>query len=98
MRSFRGHAITDPAAGLFAFNLRITEITSMENSFSFSPLWREISIAKKVDPALKPLHGIILQRALRDIPLPELESKKLQTEGMYYTVLLALTLTLSRHS
>ncbi|KAL6361293.1 hypothetical protein LRP88_04760 [Fusarium phalaenopsidis] len=54
----------------------------MENSFSFSPLWREISLAKRVDPALKPLHGIILQRALRDIPLPELEGKKLQTEDL----------------
>ncbi|KAI8675396.1 hypothetical protein NCS57_00440700 [Fusarium keratoplasticum] len=58
----------------------------MENSFSFSPLWREISIAKRVDPALKPLHGIILQRALRDIPLPELENKKLQTEDILESV------------
>lgn len=83
-------------AALSAFNLRIIVITNMENSFSFTPLWKEISIAKRVDPALKPLHGIILQRALKD--LPESENKKLQTEGMYCTVLLAFALTFSRHS
>ncbi|RSL64405.1 hypothetical protein CEP53_004054 [Fusarium sp. AF-6] len=58
----------------------------MENSLSFSPLWSEISVAKRIDPALKPLHSIALQRTLRNIPLRESDSKKLQTEYILESV------------
>ncbi|KAJ4309433.1 hypothetical protein N0V84_011502 [Fusarium piperis] len=58
----------------------------MENLFSFTPLWSEISIAKRIDPALKPLQGIVLQRTLRKIPLPESETQMLQTEDILESV------------
>nr|AIF79383.1 MAT 1.1.2 [Fusarium tucumaniae]AIF79388.1 MAT 1.1.2 [Fusarium phaseoli]AIF79393.1 MAT 1.1.2 [Fusarium brasiliense]AIF79402.1 MAT 1.1.2 [Fusarium cuneirostrum] len=54
----------------------------MEGAFSLSPLWNELSIVRKAAPTLKALHGMVLKRILRDIPLPEPGGQKLQTEDI----------------